>query len=177
MTGLPRLRAAGALALILVALGAASARAGTLTGTAPDFDRPALDGTRIHLAAYRRDAAHPGKVVLLNFWASWCGPCLEEMPRLAAWQRRYGAAGLQILGVSMDDDPDAVRKVLERQPATYPILMGDSALGRTFGGILGLPLSYLIDTDGRIVASVQGTADVAGLERRIRALVAPASRR
>jgi thiol-disulfide isomerase/thioredoxin len=120
-----------------------------------------LSGHVVRLADYR------GKWVLLNFWASWCGPCLEEMPRLSVWQRAYGSDGLQIIGVSMDDDVKPVRRLMARTPAAYPIVLGDAKLGETFGGVLGLPLTYLIDPHGRIVERFQGVTDLARMEAQI----------
>ena len=163
-----RLGTAAGLALagfLTFSLGTPSA-AGDAAGTAPDFARPALDGaSTVRLSTLR------GKVVLLNFWASWCGPCLKEMPRLSAWQREFGNSGLQVLGVSMDDDAVPVRRLLARQPVSYPVIMGDAELGRTYGGVLGLPVSFLIDTEGRIVARLQGETDLYQLEARIKVLL------
>ncbi len=132
---------------------------------APDFTRTDLAGESIALRAYR------GKLVLLNFWATWCGPCLSEIPRFAAWQRRYGAAGLQILGVSMDDDPAPVRVAYQKFRLSYPVVMGDAQLGELFGGVLGLPFSYLIDPRGHIVDRFEGEPDLKRMELRIQALL------
>ncbi len=132
---------------------------------APDFSRPDLAGNLVRLADYQ------GKVVLLNFWATWCGPCLEELPRFSSWQQQYGSEGLQIIGVSMDDAPAPVRRLIDRHPTAYPILMGDAKLGEIFGGVLGLPLSFLIDPRGRVVARYQGNSDLAAMETKIRALL------
>jgi cytochrome c biogenesis protein CcmG, thiol:disulfide interchange protein DsbE len=130
---------------------------------APEFSRADVNGNPVHLAAYR------GKLVLLNFWASWCGPCREEMPRFSAWQQAYGAKGLQVIGISMDDDIAPVKTFLAQHAVRYPILLGDAKLGETFGGVLGLPLSFLIDANGRIVARYQGESDLKIMEAKIKA--------
>jgi peroxiredoxin len=132
---------------------------------APDFARADLAGRQVHLADYR------GKLVLLNFWATWCAPCRKEMPLFSRWQRDYGAQGLQIVGVSMDDDETLVRQLLEQRPVHYPIVMGDAKLGEQFGGVLGLPLSFLIDAQGRIVARYQGESDLARMEAKLKELL------
>ena len=132
---------------------------------APDFTRADLDGKSRTLSAYR------GKVILLNFWATWCEPCLAEIPRFSAWQQRYGPSGLQILGVAMDDELEAVRQLVHRDHLAYPVIMGDAQLGQLYGGILGLPLSYLIDAQGRIVARYRGEPDLQQMERRLRVLL------
>lgn len=144
--------------------GAAASKA--VGDMAPDFSRPDLAGKPVHLTDYH------GKLVLLNFWASWCGPCLEEMPKFSGWQRVYGAQGLQVIGVSMDDDSASARRLIARHPTAYPILIGDPELGESFGGVLGLPLTYLIDPKGRIVARYQGNGDLAKMEAKIKALLA-----
>jgi cytochrome c biogenesis protein CcmG, thiol:disulfide interchange protein DsbE len=137
---------------------------GTLR-VAPDFTRTDLAGKTLSLRRYR------GKIVLLNFWATWCGPCITELPTLEAWQNTYGAAGLQIVGVSMDDDSAPVKRAYEKYRLNYPVAMGDTQLAEIFGGVLGLPLSYLIDPDGRVVGRYQGELDLAQLESKIKSLL------
>jgi len=149
---------AGALALLL----AVAAEAIGPGEVAPDFALTTFDGKTLRLADFR------GQLVLLNFWASWCGPCVEEMPRLAAWQRDYGGAGLQVIGVSMDDEAAPVRKFLARHPVEYPIVQGDAQLDERYGGILGLPQSFLIDRRGRIVGRFKGKTALTQLEAVIR---------
>lgn len=132
---------------------------------APDFSRLDLDHREIHLAAYR------GKVVLLNFWATWCAPCLSEIPRFAQWQRKYGGRGLQIVGVSMDDEEAPARAAYRKVALNYPVVMGDEKLGELYGGVLGLPMTFLIDGEGRIRFEHEGATDLEVLEREIRGLL------
>jgi cytochrome c biogenesis protein CcmG, thiol:disulfide interchange protein DsbE len=155
------------LLLAVLALGPAAAAHALATGeVAPDFTRTDLQGKAFTLSALR------GKVVLLNFWATWCAPCREEMPAFSAWQRSHGKQGLAIVGVSMDDDPGSVRQALATRPVSYPVVMGDAKLGERMGGVLGLPLSYLLDRDGRVVARYQGEASLGAIEARIKELLA-----
>ncbi|MDE1175230.1 MAG: TlpA disulfide reductase family protein [Edaphobacter sp.] len=128
---------------------------------APDFARKGLDGQPVHLSAYR------GKVVLLNFWATWCGPCMAEMPKFSSWQTKYSARGLQVVGISMDDDRAPVDKVYRRLKIAYPSVMGDDQLGGLYGGAVGLPISYLIGTDGKVLARYQGATNLDQMEAQI----------
>jgi peroxiredoxin len=162
------LAACAALALACAVAGAQTASAPSLVPgkSAPQFVRTALDGQRIDLASLR------GKVVLLNFWATWCGPCQVEMPVFAEWQRQYGARGLQVVGVSMDDDVEPVRRLVARLRLSYPVAMGDEKLGAQYGGVLGLPLTYLIGRDGRIHARFQGETDPTKILDQLKALLA-----
>jgi thiol-disulfide isomerase/thioredoxin len=134
---------------------------------APEFARTDLTNRPLDLGAYR------GKVVLLDFWATWCAPCLVEMPRLVAWQKQFGPRGLQVIGISMDDDPAAALKAYRRQKLNYPVAMGDAKLGQLYGGVQGLPLTFLIDRKGTIQARFQGETDMNLIEKRIRQLLAP----
>lgn len=129
--------------------------------SAADFTRKSLDGKTIRLSDYR------GKVVLLNFWATWCGPCIEEIPRFSAWQTKYGSQGLQVIGISMDDDVATVQKFNRKHQLTYPVVMGDEHLGELYGGVLGLPITYLIGPGGKIIARYMGETDLNQMETRI----------
>jgi thiol-disulfide isomerase/thioredoxin len=133
---------------------------------APDVARADLDGAPVHLPDYR------GKVVLVNFWATWCGPCLEEIPTFVAWQREFGAANLQIIGISMDDDAAPVRRFVKKTPLDYPVVIGDAALARQYGGVLGLPATFLVDARGAIVSHHIGETNLKALHAEIAALVA-----
>ena len=117
--------------------------------SAPNFSRPDLSHRKIVLSSYR------GKVVLLNFWATWCEPCLTEMPTFVEWQKQYGSRNFQVIGISMDDAAPEVIATVSRLKLNYPILMGDEYLGADYGGVLGLPVTFLIDRDGKIQARYQ----------------------
>jgi thiol-disulfide isomerase/thioredoxin len=144
---------------------AAFAANSLVNSQAPEFARMDLNGKRLDLRGFR------GKVVLLNFWATWCAPCQVEMPVFAAWQRQYGPQGLQVVGISMDDSPAPVRGLVARLKLNYPVAMGDAALGERYGGVLGLPLTYLIDRDGKVRARFQGETDLKTIEKQLKLLL------
>jgi len=95
------------------------------------------------------------------------------MPRFVAWQNKYGPRGLQIIGISMDDDPALARKVFIKMKLNYPVAMGDEKLGLLYGGIFGLPKTYLIDSEGKIQAEFQGETELNGIEEKFKALLHP----
>ena len=132
---------------------------------APEFALTTLKGQKLDLASYR------GKVVLLDFWATWCVPCRSEIPHFVRLQNAYRARGLQIIGISLDDDVAPVRRFYRQFKMNYPVALGDAELAGRYGGILGLPVSFLIDRDGRIVSTHKGAKDIVALEREITALL------
>ena len=141
------------LSLILLLFSPLQAQTGASVGhAAPNFSRPSLDHRKIVLSSYR------GKVVLLDFWATWCEPCLAEMPTFVEWQKQYGSENFQVIGISMDDETPEVVATVSRLKLNYPVLMGDEYLGAAYGGVLGLPVTFLIDRDGKIQARYQGAS-------------------
>ncbi len=132
---------------------------------APDFTLPTPDGQDLRLSSYR------GQVVLLDFWAAWCDPCREEIPHFVELQQKYGDRGLQIIGVSMDDSPEPVRPFYQQFHMNYPVVMGTAKTGELYGGILGLPISFLIGRDGRIYAKHIGATDASVFEKEIKGLL------
>ncbi len=156
------------LAAVLLAgcfAGAARASESLVNHSAPSFVRRDLSGRGVSLAQFK------GKVVLLNFWATWCAPCEAEMPAFSRWQQEYGSRGLQVIGISMDDSEDPVQKLVARLRLDYPVAMGDSKLGERYGGVLGLPLTFLIDRKGVVRALFQGSPDLKTVENRMKALL------
>jgi cytochrome c biogenesis protein CcmG, thiol:disulfide interchange protein DsbE len=128
---------------------------------APDFSLPDLSGKQVTIASFR------GKVVLLDFWATWCQPCREEIPHFVELQDKYSSQGLQVLGVSMDDGPDPVRAFYQQFKMNYVVVMGNAGVGELYGGVLGLPVAFLIGRDGRIYGKHIGSTNMATLEKEI----------
>jgi peroxiredoxin len=160
-------RCALAAALLAGAAHGAFAAAPLLHKKAPEFVRTGLNHQRVDLRSYR------GKVVLLDFWATWCAPCQVEMPRFAAWQSQYGPRGLQVIGISMDDDSASALRVVRKLGLNYPVAMGDAQLGELYGGVLGLPLTFLIDARGVVQAEFQGETDMNAIEKSFKPLLRP----
>lgn len=128
---------------------------------APDFSLPSVAGGRLALSAYR------GKVVLLDFWATWCDPCRDQIPRFVDLQTKFENRGFQIIGVSMDDGPEPVLDFYQRFKMNYPVVMGNAKIGELYGGVLGLPIAFLVGRDGRIYAKHTGATDVSVFEKEI----------
>jgi thiol-disulfide isomerase/thioredoxin len=132
---------------------------------APDFKLEDLQGKPLTLAGAR------GKVVLLNFWASWCGPCRAEIPDLIELQDKYKGQ-LQVIGLTVDDDDAAmIRTVVAGASINYPVAMAPAALRMQYGGIAALPTSFLLDRQGRVVQKHEGLRDPGLYETEIRALL------
>ncbi len=132
---------------------------------APEFVRIDINHKKVNLNSFR------GKVVLLNFWATWCAPCQLEMPRFVSWQSQYGSRGLQVIGISMDDDPALVRNLCAKLSVNYPVVMGDETIGELYGRVLGLPVTYLIDMNGEIRAEYRGETDLNAIEMQMKMLL------
>jgi thiol-disulfide isomerase/thioredoxin len=126
---------------------------------APQFSRVDLAGNKVDLSALR------GNVVLIDFWASWCAPCIIEIPRLINLQKRYRAEGLRIIGVSMDDSAAPVKSLERRFAFNYPLILGDAKFGTLYGGILGLPVRILVSRDGKILHIWNGEVPADAIEK------------
>jgi thiol-disulfide isomerase/thioredoxin len=145
-------------------------QAASKSAPAPDFTLESLDGKSMRLSDLR------GKAVLLNFWATWCGPCKIETPWLVELQNQYGAQGLQVIGVAMDDSgKDDIAKFAKDMGVNYPVLLGKEAVGDAYGGVPALPESFFIGRDGKIVDKIIGLKGRSEIEDSIKkALDTPA---
>jgi thiol-disulfide isomerase/thioredoxin len=132
----------------------------------PPFLVNDLDGRFLSTADWR------GKVVIVNFWATWCPPCREEIPEMIALADRYKDR-LQIVGVSEDDDatPEEVREFAHEAKINYPVVMGSSGISREYGGVPALPTAFVVNTDGRVVIKHVGLYPAEVYDREIRALL------
>jgi cytochrome c biogenesis protein CcmG, thiol:disulfide interchange protein DsbE len=137
----------------------------------PDVTFPELQGGNLALPSLQ------GKVVLVNFWATWCEPCREEIPWLIEFQDKYANQGLTILGVAMDEegkkvvDPFVQKTQFDvggkQETMSYPILIGNEDLAEKFGGLIGLPTSVLISRDGKVVKRYIGEVEKNELQQDI----------
>lgn len=119
--------------------------------SAPDFALKDENGATVHLSDYK------GKVVLLNFWATWCGPCRIEIPWFLQFEREYKDRGFAVLGISMDDDGwESVKPYIAEEKINYRILLGNDSVGDLYGGVDALPTTFLIDRSGRVAAIHRG---------------------
>jgi peroxiredoxin len=136
---------------------------------APDFTLRTIEGKKLSLSDYK------GKAVLINFWATWCAPCKIEMPWLIALRTQYAPQGFEILGVSEDDadTPHAkLAKFGQEEGLNYPLLVGDDAISRKYGGVEFLPTSYFVGRDGKIVAETAGLVSKDEVEASIKKALA-----
>jgi peroxiredoxin len=146
--------------------GIIAATAQMKSGTAPDFTLQSLDGKTIHLSDYR------GKAVVLNFWATWCSPCKIEMPWFVDLQKQYGPAGVQFLGVAMDDaSTKEITEFAQSMNVNYPILIGKEAVGDAYGGVQFLPETFYIDRNGKVVDKAFGLKGRAEIEDDIKKIL------
>ena len=114
---------------------------------APEFSLKDNTGKIVHLADYK------GKVVLLDFWATWCGPCNIEIPWFTEFEKKYGSRGFEVVGISMDEGGwKAITPFATRKNINYRILLGDDTTGDQYGGIEALPTAFVIDRNGKIAS-------------------------
>lgn len=134
---------------------------------APEFSLKDANGKSVKLSDYK------GKVVLLNFWATWCGPCKLEIPWFISFEQQYKDRGFAVLGVSMDEDGwEAVKPYITERKINYRILMGNDSVAQLYGGVDSLPTSFILDRDGRVAAVHVGLVSKSVYQNDIDNLVA-----
>jgi len=153
----------------------ASASASPPTSTCPANAKPAnlnftlkdVDGNEVKLASLK------GKVVLLDFWATWCGPCKVEIPWFIEFQNKYGKAGLQVVGVSVDDTQAKLKPYVAQMKMNYLVLQGldHDDMQDAYGPLLGIPVTVLISRDGKMCAKHTGLSSKDGFEKEIKSLL------
>jgi peroxiredoxin len=131
----------------------------------PDLSFTDVNGAAVRTSDYK------GRVVLVNFWAAWCVPCAEEIPQFIALEKKYQDQGLQVIGFSVEDDPGELRNFCRQHQVNYPVVPSDLRTADTFGGVLGLPTTFVIGRDGRIHGKHEGATDFATLEKEVSALL------
>jgi peroxiredoxin len=133
---------------------------------APDFQLKDLRGEAIHLKDYR------GKAVLLNFFATWCGPCRIEMPWFVDLQKKYRSQGLEIIGVAVDESrPEKLLSFTQALNVNYPIVQATDSMVSAYGGIMGLPMSFYIGRKGNIAAVVPGVISKDDIEANLKRIL------
>ena len=149
--------------LLLAVMIAASAVA---QNKAPNFKAQAADGSTIELAKLK------GKVVVLNYWATWCGPCRMEIPGFNDVYRKYKGKGLEIVGISLDQQGWAVVKpYIEKAKINYPVVVADETLASAYGQIEAIPVTIIIDKKGNIVDRQIGAMREDDFEQRVKRLL------
>jgi peroxiredoxin len=132
-----------------------------------------MNGRDVRLDEYR------GRPIILNFWATWCGPCRTEIPALVDLVDQYKDQRLTVLGVSVDDSPEDLRRFAAEYRINYPVLvgLGQDKLQETYGAVMALPVTWFIRADGSIHLKHEGAATREWLETQVKALLAPAATR
>ena len=144
-----------------------AAKAHDTMGKAPEFTlKTAKDGKTVKLSDFK------GKVRIVDFWATWCPPCRGEIPHFVALQKKYQKKGLEVIGLSVDrDGPEVVNKFAKEQGINYTSLMADDTVMSAYGGIRGIPTTFVIDREGNIVKKYVGGTEEAEFEKVIKDLL------
>ncbi len=130
---------------------------------APAWTLQSIEGKPVKLSDFK------GQVVVLNFWATWCPPCREEIPDLIALQKQYASQGVVVVGVSLDDGgPAPVARFARKMEINYPVVMGKRETAADYGGIAALPTTFIIDRKGNVLDELIGATDRAGFEAKLK---------
>lgn len=133
---------------------------------APQFTLKDINGRNVNLADYK------GKVIILDFWATWCPPCRDEIPDFIALQNEYGKKGLQVIGISVDrEGVKVVKPFYEKMGMNYPVLLTDGKVETAYGGIRAIPTTFIIDKKGSIAKKYVGFQPKSVFEKDIKGLL------
>lgn len=132
------------IALLLVFASVSWVQASAISGKAPDFTLKSKSGKNLRLSEYR------GKVVMINFWASWCGPCRQEMPLLEQLYKRYGKVGFVILGVNVEEDSSKANSMLRDVPVSFPVLYDTTNKVSKMYNVSAMPTTVMVDRNGNM---------------------------
>ncbi len=133
---------------------------------APAWKLTDLNGKTVQLSDFK------GKVVILDFWATWCGPCRAEIPDFVALQDQYRDKGLVVVGISLDQDgAKVVAPFAKHYKINYPIVLGDDNVASQYGNIQAIPTTFIIDSNGNIVGSHEGVTEKSVFEAEIKKLL------
>lgn len=155
-----------ALSALLLSVGLTTSALAQTGSKAPDFKLQTADKKEVSISALK------GKVVLVNFWATWCGPCVREIPDFLEVYQQYRSKGFEIVGISLDRGGwETVTPFVAKMKMTYPVAIGDNALVEAYGGFNAIPTSFLIDRKGVVVKQVTGTMSKADLEALLKTLL------
>jgi peroxiredoxin len=141
-----------------------AAAPGAISGNAPAFNLVDVNGKTVSLADFK------GKVVILDFWATWCPPCKREIPDFIQLQSEYGDKGLQIVGIALDQ-PAKVTAFAKSNGMNYPVLMGTNEVAANYGGVEAIPTTFIIDKAGKIVTKFEGFRTKEIFESQIKSLL------
>ena len=135
---------------------------------APDWQLKDVEGKPVKLSDFK------GKVVVLNFWATWCAPCRMEIPALIALQKQYAAKGLVVVGISVDEGSgEAVKSFMTKTGINYPVVLGGRETAGAYGNVQVIPTTFYIDREGNIAGKREGAAELPAFETQIKPLLGP----
>jgi len=159
--------------VVLLAFGCArrapegGGNAGEIGSKAPNFELMGMDGEKVQLSDFA------GKVVILDFWATWCPPCRAEIPDLVSLQKKYGEKGLVVVGLSLDaEGAGVVKPFAQEYHVNYPMLIANAKIASQFGGVIGIPTTFVLDRQGRIVKKFVGRMELKTFEEAVQPLLA-----